>query len=315
MTSIRTITTLVLCLSTGFVTAQTAPPPPTPYPTPVTGYVGRYLDSSTTPQIQYISPSQPRTLRADKVKVAPERDMLYMIVGSTFVGQTLSTYADRVAAGPLATVPRGGGFFGPGEKYLPFEKWVDADRSPGWSAPFQDGQDRLFDFDWDDRGYTYLAYSVYGFGIIDANFQKVSQLLGELTLSPTNVVVFRNGASYYALLTEGHNASIYDVTNPSAPTYFGTFADGIRDAAKMTDGRIAFVTYGAQLEVHTPATILANAPAIYTSAATGPFRQVATDGTNIYALGNSAEISMSFSPPAGLIPTRSLPRSTISRII
>jgi hypothetical protein len=129
---------LALCLFAVSAFAFNTPPPPMPYPTPVTGYVGRYLDSTNTQAIQFVAPN-PRTLRADKTKAAPDRDMLYMIVGSTFVGQTLSTYANRVATGPLVQVPRTG-IFAPGEQYLPFEKWVDAERSPGWTFFVQDGQ-------------------------------------------------------------------------------------------------------------------------------------------------------------------------------
>jgi hypothetical protein len=37
------------------------------------------------------------------VKAVPERDSLYMIVGSTFVRQTLSTFVQRVRTEPLQT--------------------------------------------------------------------------------------------------------------------------------------------------------------------------------------------------------------------
>jgi len=285
----RIFSASVVCLLAVCVVAQDAAPPPAPYPSPVTGYVGRYLDSTGTSSWQFIPPSLPRTYRAQMVKADADRDMLYMIIGgSTLVGQTLSTFADRVNAGPLAEINRADP---QGEEYLPFEKWVDADRSPGWETVLIDAQEMLLDFDFDDRGYIYLAYSSYGFGIIDEDFQKIAQLIYPyIDISAARVCTFRNGSSYYALVSDGTSeTNVYDVTDPSAPvsifTLFGN--DGFRSAAKSTDNRIAFVVDNGQLRIHTPATILASAAPIYTSPATGPFRQVTTDGTNFYALGRN----------------------------
>ncbi|MGZ8812285.1 MAG: DUF7933 domain-containing protein [Thermoanaerobaculia bacterium] len=299
----RTLSTLVLCLLAVSVAAQNAPPPPTPYPSPVTAYVGRYLDSSRTASWQFMGPRWPRTLRADIVKVAPERDMLYMIVGSTFVGQKLSTYAHRVATTPHATIP---GVLR-GETYLPFEKWVDAERTPGWVTPFQDGQDRLLDFDWDDRGYIYLAYSVFGLGIIDADFQKVAQVVyPDIDILPSKVIAFRNGASYYALANGGSAGRIYDVTTPSAPILRFPYPTGFRDASRSTDGRIALVRHSGELHVHTPATILSNAAPLYT-APLGGYRQVTTDGTNFYALRDGGRDIRIFQPSGETYTDVSIP--------
>ena len=285
--SLRILSSAFVCLVTASLLAQGAPEPPTPYPSPITGYVGRYLDSTQTPSYQYTGPTRPRTYRADLVKADAQRDMLYMIVGSTLVGQTLSTFADRVATEPVAEISRPVG----GEQYLPFEKWVDADRSPGWVTFLQDSQDRLYDFDFDDRGYLYLAYSLYGFGIIDEDFQRVAQLtMPALEFLPEAVVSFRSGASYYALVSDADlETALYDVTTPAAPVRIpaGGLARGFSDAAKTEDGRIAFVMSNGELQIHTPATILANGSPIYTSPGPGPFHSVATDGTNFYALGRN----------------------------
>jgi hypothetical protein len=115
------------------------------------------------------------------------------------------------------------------------------------------------------------------------------------------VVVFRNGASYYALVSDGaSNEQLWDVTNPSAPVALpNLFTPGYREAAKSNDGRIAFTTTSRQLQIHTPATILADAAAIFTSAGPGNFREIATDGTNFYALGDSGRDIHVLQPSGG----------------
>lgn len=47
---------LAVCLLSASLAAQDAPPPPTPYPSPVAGYVGRYLDSTKTASWQSAVP-------------------------------------------------------------------------------------------------------------------------------------------------------------------------------------------------------------------------------------------------------------------
>ena len=84
MASTRLVFLVALCLAPAALMAQGAAIPTGPFAAPVTGYDGRYLDSSSTPNFQFASP-RPRTFRARLTKAVPERNAIYMIIGSTFV--------------------------------------------------------------------------------------------------------------------------------------------------------------------------------------------------------------------------------------
>jgi hypothetical protein len=251
---------------------------------PVTGYVGRYLDSSSTIDFQCC----PRTFRARKIRVAPDRDAIYMIVGSTFVRQTLSTFVNRTRTEPMVTLSGAGVTRPQGsthELYLPFDDWIDPERSNQWSHQAVDGQDRLFDFDFDDRGFTYLAYSVWGLGIVDANLDLVYQLTSATT-SPSAAFVFRNGTSYYVAFSDGTaTGAMYDVTNVavSAPVLVRSMPAFSRWA--KTAAHVALLTSNG-ITIHTPATLASAGAALFTLPATSGmvFRDVTTDGTRFYAL-------------------------------
>ena len=161
--------TKVLPILAAFATlpclAQDSPPPAAP-PAPFTGYVGRYLDSTITPE--WFAPY--RTLRADMMKIDRDHDRLYLKAGNGVFGSyRLSTFTSRAAAGPLAIGPRG-------EQYLPFEMSVNPERpGSGWQVTLQDGSERFLDFDFDSRGYVYLAYTLFGWGIVDQRGVLVRQ--------------------------------------------------------------------------------------------------------------------------------------------
>lgn len=269
---------LVCCLALSAM-AQSTPAPPA-VESPLTSYVGRYLDSGTT----LTRVSFPTTRRARMVKIAPERDRIYMIIGSsTFVGQPLSTFANRVATEPLQTVPGAPPVFG--EKFLAFQQSFDAqDPGSGWPVVGADGSDRLMDFDWDDRGLTLLAYGAYGWGIIDSNFNLVSLEVG--VSFPQNIVTFRNGSTYYALVSDFVSSRLYNVTNAASPLFIRS-SSPYGEFAKSADGRIAIV-HGTNLEIHTPASLANNTAAVLTltAPAGSAYIDVTTDGTNFYALQN-----------------------------
>lgn len=298
----RLLCLLAVCLFGVTALAQTAATPPGPFAAPVTGYDGRYLDSSITPSYQFVSVTRPRTYRARLTRVVPERNAIYMIIGSTFVRYDLSTFADRVGTETLLTVPGAMG----GERYLNFGDWCDAERSPGWIVFLMDGQDRLMDFDTDDRGLSYLAYSQFGFGIVDENLDLVSQVTAEtLGFAPFVVVSFRSGSSYY-LFVGGLSSSeqvIYDVTNPATPVLFRNTAPYVWQWAwaKTTDGRIAIVTNPNRLDIHTADTLLNGNPPIQSIARTTglTFRDVTSDGTRFYAVESGASGLLHTLTPSG----------------
>ncbi|HKR66268.1 MAG TPA: fibronectin type III domain-containing protein [Thermoanaerobaculia bacterium] len=281
MRAIRLASLFAVCLAASALLGQNAATPTGPFTLPVTSYAGRYLDSSSTPDFQCC----PRTFRARTIRVVPERDAIYMIVGSTFVRQTLSTFVNRVKTEPMLTLSGAGVHrFGTAEKYLAFDDWVDADRSPGWSTVLVDGQDRLMDFDVDDRGLTYLAYGFYGFGIVDSNLDLVHQMTAE-TIGFGEIVrafSFRIGDSYYVAVSDGQNAKIYDVTDAASPIFAASMT-GFSDWSKSNDGHVAIETVAGNVEVRTTAGLLTGNAAVYSYTPQSP-TDITTDGSRFYVL-------------------------------
>ena len=64
--------------------------PTWPYGSPLTSFIGRYVDSQLTRDYQ--AGYGMRTLRAGRVGVVPEHGRVYMIIGSTFASYDLDTF-------------------------------------------------------------------------------------------------------------------------------------------------------------------------------------------------------------------------------
>lgn len=259
------------------VHAQSTPPPSGAFTPPITGYAGRYLDSAQTPNFQG---APARTLRAQLVKVAPERGLILMkLSGSLFGVYNLSTFAAR-AGGALSTG-------GHGEKYLPPDVFsVDPEHSPEWTTFAIDGQERLFDFDYDDRGYFYLAYSIWGFGIVDSTGAKISQVnpVGfPGVFVPERILAVRDGANVYAIVS----TAVYDVTNPAAPMFVRTLSDGIFSYAKLASGGVAVVTDSGRLRVYASTSpLVSGGPPTQEFLPQPTFRYAlaASNGVTVYAV-------------------------------
>src|SRR5207237_9966768 len=76
---------------------------------------------------------------------------------------------------PSAYPPTGG----PADSFLAYESFFYAENEPanGWQIVLADGQKRLFQFDVDDQGYLYLAYSLFGWGIVKDDFGSSGALM------------------------------------------------------------------------------------------------------------------------------------------
>jgi hypothetical protein len=261
--------------------AQNTPPPSSAFIPPITGYAGRYLDSAQTPNFQG---NPARTLRAQLVKVAPERGLILMkLSGGLFGVYNLSAFASRLS-GPLSTG-------GHGEKYLPPDVFsVDPEHSSEWTTFAADGQERLLDFDYDDRGYFYLVYSIWGFGIVDSTGAKISQVnpVGfPGVFIPERILAVRDGAKVYVIVSGGVGAAVYDVTNPAAPVFVRTLSDGILSYAKLASGGVAVVTDSGRLRVYavTSALVSGGPPTQeFLPQPTFRYTLAATDGITIYAV-------------------------------
>src|SRR5437879_5490551 len=284
MTRLRYVVCVVVLLCGLSAFAQTAPLPVGPFPTPITAFRGRYLDSTNTQDFQ----SQPPTLRAAWTKSAPELDRLFMIIGGgTFASYRLSTFASRVATEPLATSLHG-------EKFLPPEMRVDPERpGSGWVTPLTDGQERVFDFDWDDRGNIYIAASFWGWAIVDLNGGLVKQIPDDVFA--LHVFSFRNGSTYYALVGSSTTSILYDVTNPSNPTAINRLSFAMIRWAKANNGNLAaFISSDGNLHVADAATLAAGGMGTTVSAPSGAFwADVTSDGTAFYGLMRNSSTTFS----------------------
>src|SRR5437870_3072923 len=281
MTRLRYAVCVVVLLCGLSAFAQTAPLPVGPFPPPITAFRGRYLDSTNTQDFQ----SQPRTLRAAWTKSAPELDRLFMIIGGgTFASYRLSTFASRVATEPLATSLHG-------EKLLPPEMRVDPERpGSGWVTPLTDGQERLFDFDWDDRGNIYLAASVWGWGIVDLNGHLIKQIPDDVFA--LHVFSFLNGNTYYALVGENSTSKLYDVTNPSSPTVIKPLSFAMIRWAKANNGNlVAFIT--SDLKLHIADAVTLASGGMGTTASGTSWVDVTSDGTAFYGLARDSSTTFS----------------------
>jgi PKD repeat protein len=203
---------------------------------PLSAFAGRVVDSQGTQNIQH---QGHRTLRAGLVRTAytargsaPPRVYAYIGLG-TFGAYTLDTFATTLK-NPMTTVVtvNGGGVGlrnGKPEKVAKPDAMVypEAPRS-GWQVPFVDSTERLKDFDFDDRGYVYLAYDIFGWGIVKDSGEtgiatlplvQGSQQVNDM--QPDRIISIKSNNKYYVATSWSSKSllgrRIYDVTDPKAP--------------------------------------------------------------------------------------------------
>ena len=264
--------------------------PTYPYDKPLVDFVGRYVDSSTTLSFQHVGI---RTVRARLIRVAPNQrgtapPRLYVGLGEAVGAYSIDNFFNtKLPAGPKKVNEIGTGGYWPGRNPDPLELATPPDgflypeaTNAKWSVPLVDGQTRLYDFDFDDRGYLYAAYSSFGWGIVKdeggttgGHFAKVVQMLGTgstvfpKTLpdpngvsSPWYIVVVKSGAKYYAAVSDGTKSqhNLYDVTDPAAPKFVATRTVGIRQWSRDdANERLAVVTATGLLQVYDYAGFVA----------------------------------------------------------
>src|SRR5581483_2579024 len=144
------------------------------YPPTISKFVGRFVDSDATNDFQ-----QPfRTVRAFYVVPARSLNRIYMIIGSAAMAYDINTFFTRVAANePLVQASQRCCGSLP-DLYLNNNAYFYAENGEsGWHMSIPDGQERLFGIDYDDQGYLYLAYSVYGWGIVKDDMGSAGNLM------------------------------------------------------------------------------------------------------------------------------------------
>lgn len=282
--------------------------PTWPYSSPIVRFVGRFVDSTVTRDFQ----SPIRTYRARGFRAAPEHDRAFVMMGSAFYIYRLSTWLESELGLPMSRLPvsRDGK---PSEQYLATRLTeVDPDRSPSWSKPISDSQDRLFDFAWDDRGYRYLAYSTYGWGIVNDGGALIKQTFS--SNGQNAILYFRSGTKHYVLVSGGVKSNLYDVTVPSTPILVGE-RWGFRFHSEQQGASDALIAMGpangTSMRIYRGSDIVANRSAVQTFTAVSPvaYAGIASDGIRFFLAKKPSAVTVdivALEPQQGLYVERSL---------
>ncbi|HEV7241012.1 MAG TPA: PKD domain-containing protein [Thermoanaerobaculia bacterium] len=302
--------------------------PTYPYSSPIIDHTGRYVDSSIIAQYMHIGI---RTIRAQVIRVAKNQrgaapPRIYIQLGSAIGAYSLDSFFSTKLPGGMISI---GTLFGqvaltgpdrvPPEKMLKWDGFVYPEASnTGWYCPFQDGVDRLGDFDFDDRGNLYAAYTVFGWGILKdagetnaAHLKTTVQMVappappkpGEVprppgqyekpdtsAVTPETIFVFKTGSKYYAVISDKvRSTAVWDVTDPANPRIFSS-RPGEQNSVRKWDrddenGRVAFIDYNNRLHVYDYATYISGGPALVEqTGASGKFIDVSFDESgNLWA--------------------------------
>jgi len=272
----------------------------------VLSFVGRWGDAEDAKDYQ----QNFRTARPKLARVVPGKNRLYTLLGSALAAYNIDTFISRLSVRPLILTPgssapvggsrNDGGLFGPPEVFLMWDAFFYAENGGGWITPLEDGLERLFDFDWDDRGNIYLAYSVFGWGIVKDNgdtggglFRSLSQTV-RTSLTPDRILSLKTSdGKYYAAVADLNQTSLMqvsDVTDPTAPVALPdvTGRTFIQWAKDSTSSRVAITDPTGGLTIFTSdAFVHAGAPIIRFDTTYG-FSMVTSDGTNFYTYGHSS---------------------------
>jgi PKD repeat protein len=305
------------CLGRNFDSAPNAGKPTYPYSAPINKHVGRMVDSSSTKDIQSAavccgpSSGPTGTVRANKIRIGggtnPTR--IYAKMGRGLGAYTLSTFfSSKLPAGmkSIAEVANVGtsrtSASAPNEQLTVWDAYIYAENyvNSQWGSVYQhDAQDVLLDFDVDDRGYIYTAYSLWGWAIHQDSGETGGVLLPVLKYtveSAAVLTVFKSGSSYYVAVAE-HDQNgthkIWNVTNPSSPTLVRSVSHGLRFWAKSdAAGRIAIIDQANQIRIYDTATYATGGAPLVGPIAAGAgrsFADVAFDESgNLWAAESSS---------------------------
>src|SRR6185295_2264571 len=142
--------------------------PTWPFAAPFVSHVGRYVDSTTTGNVQNLGI---RTVRAGTVRVNVPKNRIYIALGEAVAGYALDTFfTTKVPKPPVAVSALNLGKTPKGRS--PLETVAKPDslfyaESPlsGWATQPVDAQRVLNDYDSDDRGLVYIGTIQLGWGI------------------------------------------------------------------------------------------------------------------------------------------------------
>jgi len=277
--------------------------PTVPYSGFIKKFTGRFVDSNLARDCQ----QNVRTFRAAVTRFAPEHDKVFMILGSMMNGYNLSTFfSQTLPARKMSGNSSNNCGQGALDLHIRADREFYAERvGSGWKTGVVDGQDRLFDFSYDDRGFIYVATGVFGWGILDKNLYSIVQMLDQPG-GAVRIASLKSTKRYYALAGDefGPNTAIYDVTDPARPAYLRMSAYPLNSYDKNKSGD-RFAIAGKKAFIFDTAAFIAGQPPLaeFLPAAKGAsFLQITGDGANFYAVegGNGSKgLSISMFTAAG----------------
>jgi len=281
------------------------------YPS-VLRYVGRFDDSDSETDYQEAF----RVGRARGAFFAPERNRAYFVIGSALAAYNIDNFFSKVSAhaslSPASALsfnsaPR---FRDRGtELFLYWDRFFYAEHVGGWNTPPQDGTDRLFrtGIDWDDRNFCYLAYTVFGWGMVTDNPLLTDGGMMENTtpiaqffpdVNPFTVVSVKTSDGSYFALTTGQNGAKTEVWNVTDPRHAVKMADQNRSIwqfGKNSNGsRIGVLQSDYVGKIYTADALARGAAAIQdvVAPAPGAYFAMDSDGTNFYYFAKSNGVGL-----------------------
>jgi len=296
------------------------------YPLPLSHFIGRFLDSTATNDFQ-----QPfRTARARQVWPVESSNRLYFTIGSSVFAYDTASFLQRLQSGEglssVRIVPVAGKYgwtYGSrissfDEQIFRFDQFFYAENEDGngWTYQITDGQDRLYWVDVDDRNLVYLAYTLYGWGIVKDDLRTDGALMTSVyqrpaeaeqsdEVQPNQIAVIKgSNGSYYAIVGDRSQffVNVFDVTDPAHPVKKANVGHSMMSFAKSTNrDRIAITTRDGNLEIYTSDAFVNGRAPLYTASGLGnaQIHAVASDGANFYAAIDGPTLSIAtFTPNA-----------------
>jgi PKD repeat protein len=284
------------------------------YP-PVLSFLGRFADSEKTTDYQ----NNFRTARAKGAYFAPEKNRVYLLLGSALAAYNTDNFFSKLAAHtsltPATVVPtnpsnsnrRDHG----SETFLYWDRFFYAENGGGWATGLADGQDRMHNagVDWDDRKICYLAYTIFGWGmVIDDPAITDGGLMANIVMPGGGPAQFLPGSgepnpislisikttdgSYYVAVSDTNSAptTIWNVTDYLHPVRMPNQADlAITNWTKNTGGsRIGIIMSDLTGRIYSADGLArAQGPIQKITLAAGGLYSIASDGTNFYGFGMS----------------------------
>jgi PKD repeat protein len=278
------------------------------YP-PVLSFLGRYADSEAEKDFQ----GNFRTGRPRGAFFAPEKNRTYLLIGSALAAYNIYAFGsgagffDRLASHepliPATSVPTNSASrpsqYGPPEIWLSWDKAFYAEIGSGWIAPLQDGQDRIYrtGIDWDDRDNCYLAYTVFGWGIVkdtpnnnDGSWMA-SVYQSAPDISPSSIISMKSNGAYYAMVAGSDRTQVWNVSDAAHPSrqpdqVGRTFQGWAKDATKTHVGVV--LSGGSGGKIYTAdAFVNGLSSSADITMNNGNVVAVDADGGNFYFLGTS----------------------------